>query len=438
MTFSEINQAEILNNLGFEALNKMQEETIAASKKNDNLLLLAPTGSGKTLAYLLSILHKIKPGSGVQALILAPTRELVLQIESVLKLMKIPLKVNACYGGHPFSTERKNFLSPPVILVGTPGRIQDHLQKETFDPSSISQIVFDEFDKSLEFGFTSQMEFIVNRLKKLKSKILVSATQNIDIPKYLMLHDPQTINFSKEKAGTLNLYQIVVPKDEKPEGLMFILGGMQLNENAIVFVNHREAAQRISEQLDFHRMEYSMFHGGLKQEQRELELAKFRNGSTLILIATDIAARGIDIPKLDYVIHYQIPPQENSFQHRNGRTARMKETGTSILIRTNIDSLPSYLPYEPKSYEIKKNQQIIIPEWVTFYIGKGKKDKINKMDLVGFFLQFAFMSKDDLGLIEVKDYSAFVAVKREKSMELLKVSRNQKIKNKLTKISLAK
>jgi len=438
MTFSKINQDEILSNLGFERLNKMQEETISASTKKDNLLLLAPTGSGKTLAYLLSILHKTDSRDGVQTLILAPTRELVLQIENVLKLMKLPLKVNSSYGGHQFSIERKNFISPPAILVGTPGRIQDHLQKGTFDPSTISQIVFDEFDKSLEFGFSSQMEFIVNELKNVKTKILVSATQNIDIPKYVKLHDPQIINFSREKAGVLNLFQIVVPKDEKPEGLMFILGGMQQAENAIVFVNHREAAQRISEQLDFHKMEYSLFHGGLKQEQRELELTKFRNGSTQILIATDIAARGIDIPKLDYVIHYQIPPQENSFQHRNGRTARMKETGTSIIIRTNIDSLPSYLSEEPKNFEIKKNQQIIQPEWLTFYIGKGKKDKINKMDLVGFFLQFEFMKKEDLGLIEVKDYSAYVAVKRDKSSALLKASRNLKIKNKATKIMLAK
>lgn len=438
MRFSKINQAEILGKLGFESLNKMQESTILASQKNENIILLAPTGSGKTIAYLLSILPKIESKSGVQALILAPTRELVLQIETVLKQMKLPLKVNASYGGHPFSTERKNFSTPPAILVGTPGRIQDHLERKTFDPTAISQLVFDEFDKSLEFGFSSQMEFIVNQLPNVKNQILVSATQNIDIPKYINLREPQTINFSNESAGSLSLRQIIVPKDEKPEGLLNILRGIQQEENAIVFVNHRDACERISEHLDYHRMEYSMFHGGLKQEQRELQLTKFRNGSTQILIATDIAARGIDIPKLDYVIHYQIPPQENSFLHRNGRTARMKASGTSILIRTTIDTLPSYLPDEPKLFEIKKDPQIVNPEWVTFYIAKGKKDKVNKIDLVGFFLQFDFMSKDDLGLIEVKDYSAYVAIKRDKSNALLKASQNKKIKNKKTRIALAK
>ncbi len=439
MTFSKINQGEILINLGFEHLNKMQKSTIKASEKNANLLLLAPTGSGKTLAYLLSTLSKIGNKPGVQALILAPTRELVLQIESVLKQMKLPFKVNASYGGHEFSIERKNFSSPPTILVGTPGRIQDHLHRRTFNPKDISQLVFDEFDKSLEYGFSSQMEYIVNQMHNVKSQILVSASQSIKIPEYINFHEPHTINFSEEIEGSLSLRQIIVPKDEKPEGLLDILGRLNHGENAIVFFNHRDACERISEHLDFLGLAYSMFHGGLKQDQRELQLTKFRNGSTQVLIATDIAARGIDIPELDYVIHYQIPLQENSFFHRNGRTARMKASGTSILIRTTLDKLPDYLLEEPKLFEIKKDKQRIQkPDWITFYIAKGKKDKINKIDLVGFFLQHDFMSKDDLGLIEVKDYSAYIAVKRDKSRMLLDASRNLKIKNKATKIALAK
>lgn len=438
MIFSKINQKEILNNLEIEHLNKMQESTISASEKNSNLLLLAPTGSGKTLAYLLSILPKISQKQVVQTLILAPTRELVLQIESVLKQMKLTIKVNASYGGHEFSIERKNFSTPPAILVGTPGRIQDHLKRRTFNPNHISQVVFDEFDKSLEFGFSSQMEDIVGQLRNVKSKILVSATQSIKIPDYLNFHEAHTISFSEESKGSLNLRQIIVPKDEKPEGLLYILGGLKQSENAIIFVNHRDAAERITEHLDFTGVAYSLFHGGLKQDQRELQLTKFRNGSSQVLIATDIAARGIDIPELDYVIHYQIPLQENSFFHRNGRTARMKASGTSILIRTTLDPLPSYLTDEPELFEIKKSQHISKPEWITFYIAKGKKDKVNKIDLVGFFLQFDFMSKDDLGLIEVKDYSSYIAIKRDKSLALLKASQNKKIKNKATKIALAK
>jgi ATP-independent RNA helicase DbpA len=439
MTVSKINQEEILKHLGFKHFNEMQESTLEVSKKNENILLLAPTGSGKTVAYLLSMLPAIKiNGVGVQALILAPTRELVLQIESVLKLMKLPLKVNACYGGHDFKIERKNFTTPPSILVGTPGRIEDHIRRETFDPSSITQIIFDEFDKSLEYGFSIQMEAIVKKLPNVKKQILVSATQSIEMPKYLKLKQLHILDFSEETEGVLSLRQIIVPKDEKPEGLLKVLNKLQKGENAIVFVNHREACDRISDHLYNYDVAYSIFHGGLKQEQRELELTKFRNGSTQVLIATDIAARGIDIPELDYVIHYQMPPQEIGFIHRNGRTARMKASGTSILTRTTLDSLPDYLTEEPEIIQLDNHIEMELTDWVTIYVGKGKKDKINKIDLVGYFLQFDFMTKNDLGLIEVKDYIAYVAIKRDKSKELLNACRNQKIKNKKTKIALAR
>lgn len=437
MTFSKITQEEILKNLGIAHLNEMQESTLKASDKHSDLLLLAPTGSGKTLAYLLCILPRINASTGVQVLILAPARELVLQIESVLKLMKLPLKVNASYGGHPFSVERKNFSTPPAILVGTPGRIQDHLHRNTFDPVTISQLVFDEFDKSLELGFSAQMEYIVGRLPKVKRQILVSATQSIDIPAYLNLQQPYTINFSEEEKGVLRLLQIVVPKDEKPEGLWKVISNLKQGENAIVFVNHRETCNRISEYLDIHKAGHSIFHGGLMQDQRELELTRFRNGSSQVLLSTDIAARGLDIPDLDYVIHYQMPPTENVFLHRNGRTARMKASGTSILIRTTIDPLPSYLANEPEHFDLKDNLVLAKPDWVTFYISKGKKDKVNKFDLVGFFLQFDFMKKEDMGLIEIKDFSAYVAIKRDKRNALLKSVHNKKIKNKSVRIELA-
>lgn len=439
MTFSPIHQQDILKHLGFEHLNKMQQATLDTSTQNANLLLLAPTGSGKTAAYLLSMLPKIKDQPGVQALILAPTRELVLQIESVLKQMKLPFKTNACYGGHKFSIERQNFSTPPTILVGTPGRIKDHLERKTFDPKSITQLIFDEFDKSLEFGFSLQMEYIFKQLPNVTGQILVSATQSIEIPNYLNIQNPRIVNFTQtqETKGELSLRQHIVSKDDKPAGLLKVLNQLQDGQNAIVFVNHRAACDRISEHLDHHETVYSIFHGGLKQEKRELELTKFRNGSTQVLIATDIAARGIDIPELDYVIHYQMPHKENSYIHRNGRTARMKAAGTSILIRTLDEKLPLYIAHEPMSMELQKGQKIAQPQWVTLYIGKGKKDKISKFDLVGFFLQFDFMEKSDLGLIEVKDYSAYIAIKKSKSNTLLKAAPKRKIKNKKVKIALA-
>jgi superfamily II DNA/RNA helicase len=438
MTFSKINTSALLKNLGFKDLNPMQEAMLSASSKNPNLLLLAPTGSGKTFAYLASILSQLEDKPGVQALLLAPTRELVLQIENVLKMMKLPYKVNACYGGHKFSVERQNFTSPPTILIGTPGRVEDHIRRGTFNPKTISRIVFDEFDKALEFGFSKQMENILKEIPNCKGKLLVSATQAIEIPEYLQLNTIHTVDFSEEEKGTIKSQQITTLIDKKTEGLFQLLKSFGTNKNAIVFSNHREACDRICDYLDEHEVVYSIFHGGLEQPQRELELLKFRNGSSRILIATDIAARGIDIPELDAVIHYQMPNTESTFVHRNGRTARMKSSGRSILIRTENDALPSYLKETPALLNLETYNAIEDPEWITFYVGKGKKDKVNKMDLVGFFLQFDFVSKTDLGLIEVKDFSAYIAIKRNKSKRLLAASQNLKIKNKKAKIAFAK
>ena len=437
MDIFKTNQDILLKNLGFSEFNKMQKATLDSSKTNSNILLLAPTGSGKTVAFVLSMLHKIENKEGVQVLILAPTRELVLQIETVLKQMKLSFKINACYGGHPFSVERKNFSTPPTILVGTPGRIEDHIRRETFDTSNISNLVFDEFDKSLEFGFTKQMEKIVQNIPNIKGQLLVSATNAIEIPDFLQIKSIETLDFSTDKKAELTQQQIITPIDEKVEGLLALFQTFEKNNNTIVFCNHREACDRICDYLDDNQVEYAIFHGGLEQPQRELELLKFRNGSAQFLISTDIAARGIDIPELDYVIHYQIPTQESTFTHRNGRTARMKATGTSILVRTETDYLPDFIKTEPKTISLTNKKEIQKPDWVTVYIGKGKKDKVNKMDVVGFCLQFDFMKKDDLGLIEVKDFSVYVAIKRNISKRLIAEARTRKIKNKKAKIEIA-
>jgi len=439
MALSSKNQTTIVNNLGIDALNEMQEATLAAAKKHSKVMLLAPTGSGKTLAYLLSILSKLdEEKEGVQALILAPTRELVLQIESVLKQMKLPVKVNACYGGHLFSIERKNFSVPPSILVGTPGRIKDHIERGTFDPETISHVVFDEFDKALELGFTGQMKYITSQLYQVKDKILVSATNSIEIPYYLDFDDHHVVEADRMDAPAIQIKKVVTPKGEKLEGLLKIIKSLTAGQNAIVFANHRDACDRIAEFLDQHDVIYSRFRGGLEQDERESQLTKFRNGSAQVLISTDIASRGIDIPDLDYVIHFQIPPQENTFVHRNGRTARMKATGTCVLILSETDYLPKYLPYQPEELLLESHSENIKPPFATLHINKGKKHKVNKIDLVGFFLQFDFLSKEDLGLIEVKDFFSYVAVNRDKYEQALEASKNQKIKRKAIKVSLAK
>lgn len=438
MILPKINQKEVIKNLGFEHLNRMQHVTIKASKA-PNTILLAPTGTGKTIAYLLSTLPKLKrDAEGVQMLILAPTRELALQIEGIIKAMKLDIRSLICYGGHSFSQEKNSLKTPPSILIGTPGRIQDHINRYTFTVENLTSVIFDEFDKALEIGFSKQMEGIMKHLPMLENRFLVSATQDIEIPNYIGLENPTVLNFTDEKTGELKVLKHQVSYAQKQQGLLSIINQMTTDERAIVFVNHREMSDRLGEFLEQENVDYSVFHGGLEQGKRELELTRFRNGSAQVLIATDIAARGIDIPNLDYVIHYQLPGQESTFTHRNGRTARMKASGTSILLMTDKDYLPEYLENEPENLAIDHSKKLERSQWVTIHVNRGKKHKVNKMDFVGYTLNFEFMNKEDLGLIEVRNLCSYLAVRRSKVPQLLAASKTKKIKNKSAKFDYAR
>ena len=433
------NPSRIIKNMGINELNEVQKATIDAAKNNRNIQLIAPTGSGKTLAYCLAALPFINNSFGVQCLIIAPTRELVIQIESVLKSMKLGIKINAAYGGHSFAIEQQNFTNPPKILVGTPGRLEDHLNRKTLNPNAITQVIFDEYDKSLEFGFEDQMASIMRRLKHVEKHFLISATNSISIPRFLNITDLKKIEFKpEENKNRLSFKQLKVPEDEKLEGLVEVLSLLKEEQNAIVFVNHREAAERIGIYLKRLDVRYSIFHGGLKQDQRELQLIKFRNGSSNILVATDMAGRGLDIPDLDMVVHYQMPTTNAVFTHRNGRTARMNASGSVILLLTCEEEKQSFVDHEVS--DLKTNDTEVIPQtkWTTLFIGKGKKDKINKIDIVGYLSNLDFMQKTDIGLIEVLDHTAYVAVNSAKLKNILKQGHKVKIKGKMTKIERAK
>jgi superfamily II DNA/RNA helicase len=435
MSISTLNPESIIKKMGFSALNDVQKQTISVAKKNANIQLIAPTGSGKTLAFCLAALQTIEDEPGIQCLIIAPTRELVIQIESVLKAMKLGVKVNAAYGGHGFAIERQNFTDPPTFLVGTPGRLEDHLNRKTFSPDTITHVIFDEYDKSLEFGFEAEMTSIMRRLKFVERLTLVSATSDIDIPKFLNINDLKKVDFSGyEKNDKITYQKLTVAEDEKLEGLVTVLSALKKGQNAIVFVNHRDAADRIGDYFRRLDVKFSVFHGGLVQDQRELELIKFRNGSTNVLVATDIAGRGIDIPELNYVIHYQMPTNDATFVHRNGRTARVDASGNVVLLMTEGDKYPDFVDRKIPDFKINEEATIPQPKWTTLFIGKGKKDKINKMDIVGYFTKFSFIEKHDLGLIEVLDFVAYIAISSDKVDQLLKNGNKAKIKGKTVKV----
>jgi len=430
---------KILTSLNIEALNAMQLASIDAINNNKNIILLSPTGSGKTLAFLIPVLKSLEAGKNkVQALVLTPSRELAIQIEQVFKSMNTGLKVSCCYGGHKMSIEKNNLSEAPAILIGTPGRVLDHILRENFATEGIHTLVLDEFDKSLELGFQEEMSAIIKTLGAVNKRILTSATKALEIPEFTGIHDPVFLDYLAQNQLLQGLRCNIVKSEKKDKlstlfQLLCQLGG----EQTLVFCNHREAAQRVSDSLTDSNVVNEYFHGGLEQHIRERVLGKFRNGSCNILVCTDLASRGLDIPEVKHVIHYHLPANEQGYIHRNGRTARMNAEGDSYLILNTEETLPAYIKEELNEFELP-DTRILPPKplWGTIYIGKGKKDKLNKVDIVGFLMQKGMLKKEEIGLIDVKDFFSYVAVKRNRINELLKVVRDEKIKNKKTVIEM--
>ncbi|WP_316745185.1 DEAD/DEAH box helicase [Pedobacter antarcticus] len=430
---------KVLGNLKIAALNDMQLETVAAAEKGKDLILLAPTGSGKTVAFLLPVLKNLRADlKVVQAVILVPSRELALQIEQVFRQMGTGFKVNCCYGGHPVRTERNNFEEPPAVLIGTPGRIAYHLRHENFDESGAHTLVLDEFDKALEFGFQEDMAYIIGKLLSLKQRILTSATAMQEIPDFTGLKNSTEINFLKDAqvVPDLQLKKIISTAEDKLDTL-FRLICKTGEQTTLIFCNHRETVDRISDLLIDKDLAHDIFHGGMEQDERERALLKFRNGSIKILITTDLASRGLDIPEIGCIIHYQLPYTEDAFLHRNGRTARMNAKGTAFLLMTPEEKYP-FLKTDIAVEKLKDNYALPKDsQWQTLYIAAGRKDKINKIDVVGLLLKKGGLEKDDVGLIEVKDQSCYVAVKRNKVKQVLGALNGEKIKHKKVKIEIA-
>jgi ATP-independent RNA helicase DbpA len=427
-----------LEKLKITELNKMQYAALDAAKKGD-VLLLSPTGSGKTLGFLLPLLSLLDPNvPTVQALILVPSRELALQIEQVFKTISSGFKVNVCYGGHPVKIERNNLSQPPAVLIGTPGRIGHHLRRNSFTTDTIKTLILDEFDKALEFGFQEDMTYIIRQMDHLTKRILTSATKMEEIPSFTEINNPTLVDFLQNKTNVpdLKLKAIISPAADKLDTLFSLL--CKIGDKAtLVFCNHRDAVERISELLWDRGLVHDIFHGKMEQEDRERALLKFRNGSHRLLITTDLASRGLDIPEIEYIVHYQLPHNEEAFTHRNGRTARMHAKGTAYLILTEDEKL-KYLDKAPEIEVLPLDLPIPKPTpWATVYIGAGKKDKVNKVDIVGLLLQKGELAKEDLGLIEVLDHSSYAAVKRNLAKRTVELLKAEKIKNKKVKIEIS-
>lgn len=421
------NKKHILEKLGIEKLNPMQEEAQIAIHAAPEVVLLSPTGTGKTLAFLLPLIAELdRENTEVQALIIAPSRELAIQIEQVAREMGTGYKINVVYGGRPFSKDKMDLKHRPALLIGTPGRVSDHIRRGTFSTDNIRTLVLDEFDKSLEIGFESEMKDILLALPNVTKKIMTSATQGVNIPRFVGLKAPVTVDYLDEGVKQLLVKRIISPDKDKLDTLVDALCHLG-NQPGIIFCNYKDSIQRVSDYLTEKNISHGCFYGGMEQKDRERALIKFRNGTHQIIIATDLAARGIDVPEIKFIIHYHLPLKSEEFTHRNGRTARMNSEGTAYVLQWENEYLPEFI----NAPQIEMLQEAPVPEpspWKTLFISGGRRDKISKGDIAGFCMKQGQLQKDELGIIEIKQDCAFVAIKSSKIQSLIRLIDNKRLK----------
>ncbi len=435
MTHFRKTQKELLAKLSITTLNQMQEEVVLAISSTPNTVLLSPTGTGKTVAFLLPTIGALDPEcTEVQLLILVPSRELAIQIEQVIRQMGSGYKANAIYGGRPISKDKIDLAHTPSIIIGTPGRVADHLRRETFVTSSIKTLVLDEFDKSLEVGFEIQMREILEHLQVLEKRILTSATQNIEIPSFVGVENEVTIDYLNTKTNSLAIEIVNSKEKNKLQALVDLLYHIG-NEPGIIFCNFKNTINYVSDFLKQQHIPHGHFYGAMEQIERERALIKFRNGTHQIIIATDLAARGLDIPELNFIIHYQLPLKPEEFTHRNGRTARMNAQGTAYVLKWTGEQLPDFISSK-NILKLQDKQTTIFPKWVTLYISGGRKDKISKGDIAGLFFKQGGLKSDELGVIELKQDCAFVAIPKERAISVIEKTTNTRLKKKKVRITL--
>lgn len=435
---------QVAERLGIAELNEMQRRMMASATENRDIILLSPTGSGKTLAFILPMLKMLRPSTGrIQAVVIAPSRELVVQIADVLRKIGAGMKTTPLYGGHKFEDEENSLKAGTDIVVATPGRLLDHINRRTADVLPVRILVLDEFDKSLELGFETEMKKIVGRLKNASHVILTSATRAETLPEFLKLTDPLTLDFldeNRELRRRTRVHRVEADSKDKLESLRVLVENLwsdgEAGERAIVFVNHRESAERVAEFLKKSGLPAVLYHGAMDQRDREMAVAQFNSGVRPLLVATDLAARGLDIKDVKSVIHYHQPLTPEAYTHRNGRTARVDASGDIYVLTGPDESLRDFVETDTTYWLDPDKNAAVMPRQETLYIGAGKKEKISKGDVLGFLVKECGMEPERIGIIDVKDHFALAAVSTEDPKSLLEKARAAKLKGARRQMSI--
>lgn len=435
---------QIQTRLGIEELNEMQRRMLAAGTEGRDLILLSPTGTGKTLAFILPVLKMLRPSTGrVQAVVIAPSRELVMQIAGVLQKIGAGMKTTPLYGGHKFEDEENSLKAGCDIVVATPGRLLDHLKRRTFDALPTRILVLDEFDKSLELGFEEEMRKISNRLKNVSHMIMTSATRADVLPEFLKLNNPLTLDYLGENRnlrGRIRVHRVDADSKDKLESLRVLIDNIwadgEAGERAIVFVNHRESGERVAAYLEKQGYPAVLYHGAMDQRDRESAVARFNSGSRPILVATDLAARGLDIREVKSVIHYHQPLSPEAYTHRNGRTARVDADGDVYVLIGPEESVKDYIETDDTRWLDPEKTAGPVPRVETLYIGAGKKEKLSKGDILGFLVKQCGLEPSQIGAIDVRDHYSLTAVRDADMAKLLAAAKAGKIKGSRRQVSI--
>ncbi len=440
---------ENLDAMGYAEMTAIQEQSLPLTLAGKDVIAKAKTGSGKTAAFGLGMLHKLDVKKWkIQGLIMCPTRELADQVAEELRKLarfKHNIKILTLCGGMPLTPQRISLEHGAHIIVGTPGRIQDHIGKNTLDLSHVNTLILDEADRMLDMGFLDDIKQIISHMPSERQTMLFSATypEEINFLSRSIMKDPKTVSVEQheEKPDIVQTFY-KTSESERDADLLKLLLHHQAT-SAIIFCNMKVTCDEVAEFLYNAGLHAVALHGDLDQKERTEMLTLFSNGSVSILVATDVAARGLDIKDLDLVVNYEIPNQSEVYVHRVGRTGRAGKSGIADTLYTpreakKIEDIEEEMGEGVSYGDLAKlrHNDLYAPKYTTLMIDGGKKDKLRPGDIVGAITADKSIKGDEIGNINVTAVRSYVAVERPKAKLAFNLIRDGKMKNRKFRVHL--
>ncbi len=458
--------------LKYETPTEVQSEVIPLAMENQDLIVKSPTGSGKTASFGIPICEMIEwEEKKPQALILTPTRELAVQVrEDITNIGRFKrIKAVAVYGKEPFSKQKVELKQKTHVVVGTPGRVMDHIERETLVLDQVKYLIIDEADEMLNRGFIDEVEAIIKELPLERTTMVFSATLPKDVENLCHKYMKDPIHIEIETTGvtvdTIEHFLIEVKEEEK----ISLLKDVTVVENpdsCLIFCRTKEHVDAVYRELEKAKYSCERLHGGLEQEDRFAVMEGFKMGNFRYLVATDVAARGIDIDNVTLVLNYDVPMEKESYVHRTGRTGRAGNRGKAITFSTPfegkfIKAIEKYIGFEIPAIEAPKDQEVagrkaafeeklsgrrvvknnktarINQDIMKLHFSGGKKKKIRTVDFVGTIAKIPGVTADDIGIITIQDHMSYVDILNGKGSLVLQAMENATIKGKKLKVSKA-